>query len=106
MKVPDIPREFTEENYNGLVDLLNTAFRELTVDNWASQVISDVLVPASSEIKLSHNLKTVPLYRIILRQTSANALITDGIDNWTDKYITLKNQGAANTIITVIIMRG
>lgn len=106
MKISDIPREFTEENYNSLVDLLNTVFRELTVDNWAAQVVSDVLVPASSEIKISHNLKAVPLYRIILRQTSANALITDGLDSWTDKYITLKNQGAADTIITVMIMRG
>lgn len=106
MRMPDLPREMTEENYGKLVDTLSTAFRELTVDNWASQVIKGVVIPASAEIKISHNLKSVPLYRIILRQNDANALITDGSEAWTDKYITLKNQTGNDTIVTVMIMRG
>lgn len=106
VKYPDIPREFSGENYTRLVDLVSTALRTITLDNFAAQVIENITLPAGLSVKISHNLKSVPKYRIILRQDDANSLITDSVDQWTGEYITLKNQGAVDTTISIAILRG
>lgn len=83
-----------------------TALQNLTLgDNFSAQVVQ-VMIPATTEVRVPHGLKSVPLYRIILRQRG-NGLVTDGTaEAWNDKYITLYNQGAAEVTITVMILRG
>ena len=106
MRVPDLDRELTEENFGRTVDLLNTVLRNLTVlNNFSGQVIENIVVPLGQEIKIPHSLKVIPKYRILLRQNDVNSLIVDGTEVWTDKYITLSNKGAADTVITILVLR-
>ena len=79
--------------------------KNLTFDENFSCLSKSVTIKAGKTIRVDHNLKSVPKYRIIVRQ-SGNGLITDGEQNtWTDKYITLKNNGAENVTLTVLIVR-
>jgi len=65
------------------------------------EVIS-VTIPATSSLKIGHNLKTIPKYRLILRQTGGG-VIRDIVsaDDWNEYYITLRNDGATEVNLTV-----
>ena len=86
---PEYDREFNEETYGETIDSLNTVLSGLLLgQNMNGQIIEDIELPDDgSELRISHNLKSVPKYRIILRQ---NGAILDGETAWTDKYIYLK----------------
>lgn len=105
MKQQVQPRDFSEENYRLLVSYLNTFLASMTLgDNMSAHPIT-ATIPAGVEIKISHGLKTVPRYRIIVRQRG-NGLITDGEEAWTDTYVTFKNNGAAAVTFTAMLLRG
>jgi len=106
MKLKPLDTKFTEKSYRGNMEEILTAFNKLTFeDNFGAEVRS-AAIEAGQEVRIPHALKRLPKYRILLRQDDANALITDGAEAWSDKFITLKNQGAADTIVTVLILRG
>ena len=57
------------------------------------RVVENIELPADgSEVRISHNLKVVPKYRIILRQSGE---VFDGETEWTDKYIYLRAKGGS-----------
>jgi len=86
----ELIREFTEDNYGRLVDLLNTGLTKLTLGENMSGQITEVVLPADgTEIAVPHSLKEVPKYRIIVRQNGAG-LVIDGTKEWTDRYIYLR----------------
>ena len=87
MKTSDVPREFNAENFGKLVDLINTLTREIEIFNMAGQVVENIEIGSTEEVRISHNLKVVPKYRIILRQSGE---VFDGETEWTDKYIYLR----------------
>ena len=100
-------REFNEKSYSEMVDSLNTILNSLTLGQMAGQIVENVLLPSTgAEVAISHNLKTVPKYRIILRN-AGNGIIVDGDTPWTDKAIYLKLQQATTDVtLSVLISRG
>lgn len=77
MKMPSFPVEFTEEGYRGLVHQLNAFFTNIGIENFSGEIMEDLHIPAGETAYFPHTLRTVPNYRIILRQ-EGNGLITDG----------------------------
>jgi hypothetical protein len=92
------------------VDELNRTLRQIPVKQLNGQIV-EATIPASSELRISHLLGSVPKYRIILGQ-SGSGVISDakgkdssGVEKWTKKYITLKNNGASSQDIIVLIVK-
>jgi hypothetical protein len=97
----DEPEEVLE-TLNTNINELNTILSKLSFDNFDCQIVK-VTIPATSTLRINHRLKTIPLYRIILRQTGGG-VITDS--TFSDTYIELTNNGATSCELTVAIMRG
>lgn len=100
-------REFTPEGYAEMVDSLNTVLGTLLMSqNFDGQIIEDILLPSGQNVRVSHNLKTTPKYRIILRK-QGSLTIEDGDLPWNDKYIYLKSDGAGGSAtVSILLMRG
>lgn len=116
MKTQDISllRDFAEiedpedqalfvKNYNLMVGQLNRSLKAFPL-RYLDGEISDVEIAAGAEIRISHLLKSIPKYRLILGQTG-NGVITDVKTKWTQDYITLKNEGAVAVTLTIMIIR-
>ena len=73
-------------------------------DNMSGQIVKDISLKAGENIQISHNLKVVPKYWIMLRRRG-NSVIADGPTRWSDKSIYLSNVGAEDDTITILIMR-
>ena len=95
---------FIKRHYNDLVDQLNAFLDKITLEDNFSADIKQVEIANGVELAIPHGLKVTPKYRIILRQRG-NSLITDGDTTWTDKLIYLKNNGANDVTLTVMILR-
>jgi len=102
---PSYDREFSDESYGSMVDSLNTVLGGLLLsENMSGQVIENIELPVDgSEVRISHNLKVVPKYRIILRQSGQ---VFDGETEWTDKYIYLKAGGFSGVFQKDIAITG
>lgn len=108
MRKIDLPRNFSEENYSKSMDELNTLFQgNISLGANLSGQIIEFTVPNGVEIKVKHRLKTVPKYRIILRQRG-NGVLLDGTDSpWSSDSVSLKVDGASgDTTFTILLMRG
>lgn len=104
MIVEPLSREFNQGAFYRLVDFVVRMAHAVGIDdNYNCQVIQ-IAIPATTEIRLPHALKTTPKYRIIHRQIG-NGLVTDGAEAWTNSYITLTNNGAVEVLVTVGIYR-
>lgn len=113
MKKQDLtyPEEFKEigeeglnpEHFNFMVKELNRLIKEFPVSRLNGQIL-EVSLPASAEVRVSHSLKTIPKYRLILGQTG-NAVITDVKAKWTRDYITLQNNAAVAVTLNLMIIR-
>lgn len=88
--------DYSTENPEEMVDSLNTVLDSglLLGSNMNGQIIENITLPVGVEVAISHNLKSVPKYRIILRQTGG-LVITDGVKAWDDKKIYLKAEDAS-----------
>ena len=64
----------------------------------------DIVILAGSTLGIQHFLGVIPKWRIILRQTG-NGVITDVSSEWNTKTISLKNNGAEDVTLTVLIAR-
>lgn len=95
------------EDYPTTVDELNTFLNNILLSRLSGQIIESIELPiGGAEVAVSHNLKSVPKYFIILRQ-SASAVIIDGNTAWDDKKIFLKAvTGSGKVRITILVMRG
>ena len=90
MRFGELIREFTDDSYGRLVDLLNTGMTKLTLgENLSGEVVEVVLPADGTEVEIPHSLKTVPKYRIIVGQSGCG-IIVDGVKEWTERYIYLK----------------
>ena len=91
--------------YNKLIKGINFLNKFLSIQsNFDGYVASEVTIPATSSVKIQHFLGVIPKWRIILKQTG-NGVITDIPEEWTDKVITLYNNGAVAVKISVFIAR-
>lgn len=101
----DEPNEYLLKHLNKFIDAFNGGINKLTIDdNIDGQIISDIIIPSGSEIAIAHKLRIKPRYRIILRQLG-NGLITDGVTEWTDTKIYLKNNGGVDVTVSICVMR-
>lgn len=99
-----MPLDFSEENYSSMVSQVNTFFRAIGLENMQGQVIENIAMPAGASVVIGHSLKVTPKYRIILRQLGGGAII-DGDTEWTDKLVSLKNDGGVDATISIFLIR-
>ena len=104
MKTVSLKEKFSEDTFGELVRHLNTFFRSIGLENFDGQIIENISIPASTSIRIPHNLKSIPKYRIIIDQINGGTIIR-GDDEWTETSISLKNSGGTDTIISVFIFR-
>lgn len=91
--------------FNKLVASYNFMNKSLSIQsNFDGFIAEDVKIPATSSLKIQHFLGVKPKWRIILRQVG-NGVITDIPSDWSDKVISLKNNGAEAVTISVFIAR-
>lgn len=93
-------------NQDEVMDRLNDMLSEgiLLEKGISGEIITLSLAP--NEIKvITHGLRVIPKYRLILRQTG-NAVITDVNTLWTEITIGLKNESANAVVLTIKLMPG
>jgi hypothetical protein len=92
LRAKNFEREMNEKGFGDMVDFLNSLFQNgISLNNNLSGQILEFEIPADgSEIQVPHKLGVVPKYRIVLRQ-DANAILIDGEETWTDKFVTFKS---------------
>lgn len=106
MKIGIQNRELSDKSFSRFADDMSAFTTGISLKyNMDSVILERISILAGEEIKLSHNLKKVPKHRMITRQIG-NSLITDGEEPWTDKYITLKNNGAEDALLSICILGG
>lgn len=101
-------REFSEEAYSRTVDSLNTVLNDLGTGNMGGQVIELSLPIGGGEVRLSHNLKITPKYRIILGMNKS-CIISDGQSIWNEKFIYLEAKSSTDTgdvAVKVLLLKG
>jgi hypothetical protein len=92
------------EEYNQMVKYLNFLFKSLSLQsNFDGQVI-DIDIPATTNKRIYHRLGIVPKYRLILRQ-EGNGLLSDIPLEWTDKFVTIRNNGAVQVKATILLLK-
>ena len=105
MKVRDISPRFTEKNFADFVNQFNAFARSIGLENMNAQIIDNISLPANTSVTIGHGLKSIPKYRIVLRQTSG-ATIVDGDDTWTDTFISLRNSDTSDdAIVSILLIR-
>lgn len=67
-------------------------------------VAKDVTIGTGGTVQIQHFLGVIPKWRIILRQTG-NGVITDVSSEWNTRTISLKNNGAEDVTLSVLIAR-
>lgn len=107
-EIKDIPddAELPEviEYYNEMVDSFNFFNKNISLQSNFNCQIIDVEFTAGQTKRVFHRLGIVPRYRLVLRQ-EGNGLITDVPLSWTDKYITLVNNGAVAVNATIMLVK-
>lgn len=102
MRTQSLSREFSEENFGRMVDVLNTFFTKITLaDNFNGQILESIRLPADgSDVEIKHNLKVTPKYMIILRQKGVGVTI-DGSKEWNSRTIFLRKVEAVSGDLNV-----
>jgi hypothetical protein len=100
----DITSKDVIDSINSITNFINFLSKNLSLQSNFNCFIAQVEIPASSELQIQHFLGVVPRYRIILRQ-QGNGVITDTPSGWTNKVITLYNNGAVTVTATIMIVR-
>jgi len=97
---------FSKENYEQLTEALNVGLRRLTFkENFSGQVIDDIEMLPNSTRQIPHKLKVTPKYKIILKQAGVGT-ITDDVENWGPKFISISNSSIDTVRISILITRG
>lgn len=99
------PIEDVISGVNTLITEYNTFTKSISIQsNFDGYIAEDVTIPATDSLKIQHFLGVKPKWRIILRQTG-NGVITDIPSEWTDKVISLYNNGVVEVTLTILIAR-
>jgi hypothetical protein len=101
----DAEQEQIIDTLNKLINSLNFTNKFLTIQgNFEGYIAENVIIKANSKAQIQHFLGVKPKWRIILRQTG-NGVVTDIPSEWTDKYITLYNNGSVDVTVSLFIAR-
>ncbi len=90
--------------FNELVNDYNRFNKLLSFQSNFDGYIAEVYLAAGETKTISHFLGVIPKYRIILRQ-EGNGVISDIPSGWTDKAITIINNGVVAITATLLIAR-
>jgi archaellum component FlaF (FlaF/FlaG flagellin family) len=86
--------------YNDLVTELNWILKNISFTNMNCE-IQTVTLTATGSTRINHSLKVIPKYITILRKDGVG-VVYDVPTEWNQKYITLTNSGAEQTITLAI----
>jgi hypothetical protein len=100
----DITAEDVVNSINKTNNFINFLSKNISLQSNFNCFIAEVEIPATSQLQIQHYLGVVPKYRIILRQ-QGNGVLTDIPSGWTNKVITLYNNGAVTVTATIMIVR-
>jgi hypothetical protein len=91
--------------WSWLKDLTNHLLKINFKDNFQSFLVENITIPANTEISISNQFNIsypgyIPSGKIIVRQ-QGDANILDGITEWTDTHVYLRNPSSNNAVISV-----
>lgn len=92
--------------FNRLTKSISFTNKKISIQsNFDGYIAENIQISANSSVKIQHFLGVKPKWRIILKQTG-NGVITDIPEEWTDKFISLKNNSTTDSVtISVFIAR-
>lgn len=89
--------------YNELVDQVNFLGKYMSFGSFDGNILDDIVIPAGTQVVVSHKLSVVPKYRLILRHIG-NVDVVDGTI-WNDKQVSFKNNGGSQLTISVLLLK-
>lgn len=96
--------EFVTDFYNPTMEKLVNVTNSLSLyDNTDSFLIENLKVPSGGRKRVSHSLKVVPQFRILVRQKSGGVIL-DGV--WTDKMVEFINNDPSDFEGTILLLKG
>jgi hypothetical protein len=103
-RIEDVVDYLKEELRNGLQNIMQ-GFRSLSFHDNFKTFAWEGSLDAGETKSISNTLKTVPAYRLIVREiptTAGTIIIDDTSFPWTKDVIYLRNSGSANAKIKVV----
>ena len=101
---PDtITKEELAKKYNKIIDFINFFNKNLSFNSFDGTV-KKIEIEANNTGRIYHYLGTIPKYRIILTQ-EGNGVISDISSEWTESYITIRNNGTEKVTLTLLISK-
>ena len=100
----DMSQDDIIDALNKLINQFNFTNKFLSLQANFDGNISTVTIKAGTTVKIEHFLGVTPKWRVILRQ-EGNGVISDIPSGWTDKLITIKNNGAEDVTLSLLIAR-
>lgn len=92
------------EDIKNLTKQLAVILRNLDLLNNFGSYEAELVIPATTEGRIRHDLNVIPTRYIIVSQ-EGNGLVTKGTTEWTDKYAYFYNNGASEVTIKVNILK-
>ncbi len=97
--VSNVGKYIQTELFSWFKNVTSGLLRLTFTDNFSSFLVADLTIAAGATATITNQLRSIPSYRIVARQTG-NGLVTDG--NWTISTLELINNGAVPVTISVI----
>lgn len=89
---------------NKLIESYNFLNKFISFQSNFDGYVTNVTLPATTEVRVQHFLGVTPKFRVILRQ-EGNGVLSDIPSEWNDKYIVMRNNGAVTVSATILIAR-
>ena len=97
------------ELWSWLKDLATRMLKISFRDNFQSFTVENLSLPSGMEVSIPNQFRTsypgnIPSGRMITRQ-QGEAVILDGLNEWSDTHVYLRNPSANDAVITVIFFK-
>ena len=96
--------DFLKLKLNQSLETLSILLQRLDFKNNFETFEYNGSIANGTEMGITHNLRTIPTQRIIVKQTGDGRII-DGDAAWTSSKVYLKNVGSATTTVTVLFFK-
>lgn len=95
--------------WSWLKDLSNRMLKINFKDNFQSFMVEKLSLPAGMEVSIPNQFRTaypgnIPSGRIIVRQ-QGDANILDGLNEWTENHVYLRNPSANDAVVSVLFFK-
>lgn len=94
-----ISKYLQSDMYGWFINLVTGLGKLSFGDNFESFQVTDLVIPAMTEVTITNALKITPSAKLIIRQ-QGNGLVTDGA--WDSRAVRLFNNGAVSVTVSVI----